>query len=63
MGPVLEPELSFTETLKVTVLAVVGVPVMVSVPPVLVEERPSERPVTVQVYPEPLPPVAVMVPV
>ena len=49
MGPALEPELSFTDTVKVTVLAEVGVPLMVRVQPVLDEVRPSERPVTVHV--------------
>ena len=43
------PRGSFTEALKVTVLAEVGVPLMVRVLPLVAEVRPSERPVTVKV--------------
>ena len=49
IGPAELPAESLTEAWNVTELAEVGVPLMVRVPPVLAEVRPSERPVTVKV--------------
>ena len=64
MGPAVLPKLSLMETLKVTGPVVVGVPEMVRVPAEAADEIPLlGRPVTVNTYPVPLPPEAVMVPV